>query len=309
MPAAGTVIHALGPKLQVIWTCLHRAGVLDKPNLRGLAEAANINLQTLKSSRSKGSLTDEIALKLSKFAGFDHRDARWHDSNVAVSLRSLPDRSYPGRDTVAAFRSLMHRVLELGGTNVQLSTVGLQHLDTRLAKFQLDASGQHFDEGEAAELLMTVNLESSEEGGVRFGFRRVRVEMTFPGAQRVAVENRLGHKAPYAVRDAALTALGGSLNPEWHLTSNDAFLGGEYATREVGLGSLTHLNVGDQIVARLSAKIRDGDLHIVSEDDNLSADQEAVIRALFEQSIAGVKDRGGWLTLALQNLEVQRGDD
>jgi hypothetical protein len=283
--------------------------MLDKPNLRGLAEAAGINLQTLKSSRSKSSLTDEVALKLAGLARFNHHDARWHDSNVAVSLRSLPDRTYPGRDTLAAFRSLMHRVLELGGTNVQLNTVGLQHLDTRLAKFQLDASGQHFQEGEAAELLMTVNVETSEEGGVRFGFRRVRVEMTLPGAQRVTVQNRLGHKAPYPVRDAVLTTVGGSISPEWHLTANDDVLSGEYATTDEGLGTLTHLNVGDTIVAKLSAKVRDGDLQVVCGDGNLSTDQEAVIRALFEQSIVGVGDRGGWLTLALQNLEVRRGDD
>lgn len=309
MPAAGTVIHALGPKLEVIWTCLYRAGALERPTLKGLAAAAGVKDQTLKSSRSKGSLTDEIALKISALAGFDHRDPRWHDSTVAVGLRSLPGRSYPGRDSLSAFRAMMHRALDLGGTNVQLGTTGLQHLDSRLAKFQLDASGQHFQEGEAAELLMMVNLETSEEAGVRFGFRRVRVEIALPSYGRVSVQNRLGHGTPYGLKDAVLTAVGGSLNAEWHLTAKDDVLSGEYSTHDAGLGVLTQLNVGDAIAAKLSAKVRDSDLQVVSGDDDLSANQEAVIRALFEQSMTGAKDRGGWLTLAIQTLEVRRGDD
>ena len=309
MPAAGSIIHALGQKLEVIWICLHRAGVLQTPNLRGLAEAAGVNMQTLKSARSKGSMTDEVALKVSRLAGFDHRDPRWHDSTVAVSQRSLADRSYPGRDTVAAFRSMMHRTLGLGGTTVQLSTTGLQHLDTRLAKFQIDASGQQFEEGESGELLLTVHLQTSEEGGVRFGFRRVHVELTLPGTQRSSVHNRLGHDEPYPMRDALLEAVGGSMAPEWLLTATGDVLMGEYATTDRCLGVLTHLNLGDAIAAKLSAKLTDGELQVVAGSNDLSADQQAVIRALFEQSMPAAKDRGGWLTLALQTAEVRRGDE
>ncbi|MBJ3786358.1 hypothetical protein [Devosia sediminis] len=309
MPAAGTIIHALGPKLEVIWTCMHRAGKLRTPNLRGLAEAADINLQTLKSSRSKSSLTDVTAMKLSRFAGFDHGDHRWHDANISIGLRSLADKTYPGRDTVTAFRSMMHRLHDLGGTHVHLGTAGLRHLDTRLASFQVDASGQHSQEGEPAELLMTINLETSDEGGVRFGFRRVHVEMTLPAGKRVEVADRLGHRNPHRLKDAILTAVGGSMNPQWHLERDDDVLKGEYATTDRALGTLSRLDVGDAMVVKLSARITDGDVRVLEGGDDLSADQEAVIRALFQRSMAGVEDRGGWLTLALQNLEVKRGDD
>ncbi|KQT48146.1 hypothetical protein ASG47_07165 [Devosia sp. Leaf420] len=308
MPAAGTIIHALGAKLEVIWTCLYRADKIAHPSLRGLAQATGINLQTLKSAKQKSSLTEANALKVAELAGFDVTDTRWHDSNISISQRSLPEKSYPGRDTIAAFRSLMHRTLDLGGTNAQLSTINLQHFDKRLAKFQLDASGQQFQEGEGAELLLTVNLETSEEGGVQFGFKRVRVELTLPSTERLSVQNRLGRDAPYALGTAVLTAVAGDLNPEWHLTASDGVLVGEYATSEDSLGILGRLDIGDTIVAKLFAKVKYEDLEIVSGDGDLSANQEAVILALFEQSIPSAKDRPGWLTLAVQTLEVRRGD-
>lgn len=310
MATKGTEIHALERKVRAIAETLHEIARIPHPSRRSFAAYAKINYDSLKAAWNSGRLSSDLQEKISTAAGFDHLDPAWADQSVPPNDRSKPDGpTYPGRDTVESFRSMLRHRHGLVGEVVRVVDRRPVLLDSNLLTFTLEDSGQGSRLDEAAALFLTLVLEPGyDSNGLVYGFRRVRFRLKFADKSEIRILNRLASGTVIKLGTANLIARGDAHNSEWFLQTDASALHGEFRTQEQPLCSLLGFKIEEQFEAEVSVRLMDGSLVNQDGSELSSPNKTRIIEILSAKKLAGVADSHGWLSLGLQKLTVSRGD-
>lgn len=304
-------VHALYKKLDAMAEVLHEKGTIKRRSLRHLASFANINYDTLKSSRTKGSLSVTNEKKLAHALEFDLEQSAWVDTSVTPSRRSSAEgHDYLGRDTVDEFRFYLRSLHRLpAGHFVRLESDRPEPLDLNLAVLEISDAGQQTSSDQALRMLFSLIINAGyHESGYSFGFCRVRMRVLSANGSRVQMKNRLGEEGEIRISDARLSVRGTSHFPEWYLTVSKAILDGEYVSSDAPLCELANYKLGETFEAELSVRLMDGSLCAPDGNELLSTAKKKIIEQLFAEPLKETKDSQGWLTLGRQTLRILRAD-
>ncbi|MDC9822948.1 hypothetical protein PRN20_04325 [Devosia sp. ZB163] len=303
-------IHALERKLSVLAELLFEAGRIEKPTRPALAKLASVSYDTLKTAWSAGALTPELQRRLGSVGGFDPSDEHWCDREIPAAKRSMPPGKYEGRDTEAAFRSLVRRALDLGADyHSRIHGDRPLYADANLATFSLDDSGQLTAAGEPTLVFLNLVLEPGYlPNELIFGFSRVRIRLTFPDLSGTKIEKRLGSGGPAPMGSAAvIRAVGREFDAHWMVSSNGDYLQGELRTTDAPLCSLEGVQIGESFVAEIAVRPSDGSLFVPASHPEIGVAKQRIIQTIATMGLSD-SDSQGWVTLGKQRLTVQKAD-
>jgi hypothetical protein len=195
------------------------------------------------------------------------------------------------------------------GTLVRITNERPLLIDTNLATFSVEDSGQGAALGEPSPLFFSVVLDRGfHPKGIEYGFQRVRLRLVFNEKSEVRIRERLGQNVKLEIQGAVLEVRGNEHHPEWFLQVQKSVLQGEYVTKDNPLCVLAGLRLGEEFHAEISVRPQDGTL--VSIDGGVLADpqKKSIIELLCAQKLPGVLDTQGWISLGCQRLRVVRAD-
>lgn len=311
MATKGKEFHALEWKVRIMAETLSEAGKISSPSRREFARFADIDYDTLKAAWRSGRLSNELEAKLALAAEFDPSDLSWIDENVLPSQRSAAGPSYPGRDTVAAFRSMLRRRHGFTGTGIFVRVVNdrPQLLDSNLATFSVEDSGQGAIAGEPAPLFFSIVVEPGfDPKGIHYGFQRVRLRLVLDPATTTRIVDRLAQDKKVEIKNAVLEVRGGEHFPEWFLHVQGTVLDGEYSSRNEPLCVLTGASIGEELRADIAVRPMDGTLVAVDGAPLPDLLKRRIVEILCAKKLPGSTDTQGWISLGLQRLRIMRAD-
>ena len=312
MATKGKEIHALEVKIRIMAETLCELGDIKSVSRKDLADFAGVDYDTLKAAWRLGRLSDELSEKLARAVRFDRADPSWIDGNVAPMDRSRADNpTYAGRDTAAAFTAMLRRRHDLSGigTFVRVANDRPRLIDSNLATFSIEDSGQGAVLGEPAPLFFSIVVEPGYyPEGVEYGFQRLRLRLIFDEQSRGRIRGRLAQEKNVMINGAFLEVRGSDHNPEWFLHVRDSVLQGEYSSTDSPLCSLTSSQIGEKFRAEISVRPMDGTLVSVDGGPLLDAQKKRIIELLCAKKLPGSMDTQGWITLGWQELRIVRAD-
>lgn len=311
MATRGTQFHALEPKLWIIAETICELGETRRGSRRELARFAGINYDRLKAAWRLGRLSADLQEKLARAGGFDGSDPTWIDPDVSPKDRSKPDDvHYPGRDTAERFRAMIrHRRGLQGAETIRIANHRPRLIDSNIATFTVEDSGQGAGLNRSAQMFFTIVLEPGyHPSGFAYGFRRVRLRLRFSEKSRMRLTNRLAYGKYVEINRAILTVRGDEHNSEWFLEVQDAILEGEFATRDNPLCDLIGLALGEEFEAELSVRLLDGTLKSLNGEALPDPQKRRIIELLSAKKLPDSVDSHGWLSLGLQKLCIVRAD-
>jgi hypothetical protein len=312
MATKGKEFHALEMKVRIMAETLCEAGTINSGSRRHFASFAGVDYDTLKAAWRSGRLSNELNEKLALAAGFDSTDPCWIDENVDPMQRSSTDgASYPGRDTVAAFRSMLRRRRDLpgAGTFVRITNERPQLLVTNLAAFSVEDSGQGAVLGDPAPLFFSIVVEPGYyPKGVQYGFKRMRLRLVLDARSRARILKRLAEDVKVEINGAVLEVRGSAHFPEWFLHVQTAVLDGEYSSRQDPLCVLAGAEVGEEFRAEMAVRPMDGTLVAIDGAPLPDPQKRRIIELLCAKQLQGSSDSQGWISLGLQRLSIVRAD-
>lgn len=312
MATKGKEVHALEKKIRIMAETLCEVGKINSVSRRNFANFAGIDYDTLKAAWASGRLSTELNERLADAAGFDTAHPTWIDENVEPLARSSPDGpSYPGRDTAVAFRSMLRRCHDLAGTGtlVRIADERPQLIDSNLATFCVEDSGQGAALGEPAPLFFSAVLEPGYyPKGIGYGFKRIRLRLVFDERSQTRIKERLGQAKTIEINGARLDVRGSEHHPEWLLHVRDSILQGQYDTKEDPLCSLSGLEIGEEFHAEISVRPMDGTLVAIDGAPLPDVPKRRIIELLCAKKLPASLDTQGWISLGLQRLRIVRAD-
>jgi len=312
MATKGKEVHALEKKVRIMAETLCELGKINSVSRAHFARAVGIDYQVLKTAWRSGRLSAQLNEKLAASAGFDILDPTWIDDNVEPGVRSNSDTpSYPGRDSAAAFRAMLRRSHDLPGTGtfVRIANGRPQLIDSNLASFCMDDSGQGAALGDSAPLFFSLIIDRGYHSkGIEYGFRRMRLRLVFDEHSHARIKERLGEANKVEINGAHLEARGGDHHAEWFLQAPNAILEGEYSTKENPLCLLTTPEINEVFRAEIAVRPMDGTLISVNGAPLSDAQKKSIIEILCAKKLEGISDSQGWISLGSQRLRIVRAD-
>jgi hypothetical protein len=310
MAPRGIDVHALQPKIGVIIETLNEAGLLSANSKPGLAEFFGIEYEAFKTGLRIGRLSLEMMHCIASAAKFDPTDKSWIDERVPPEERSkAAGLAYPGCDTTAAFRAMLRKCHGLPGIGITARIVSDRPrlIDTNLATFSIEDSGQGSLVGEPSPIFFSGRFEPGVHSGLGYGFQRVRIRLTFSEQSNARLIQRLGD-SKLSIKGALLNVRGDNFNPEWILTANPV-LDGEVSTGAEPLCQIVGHALGDAFNAEIAVRPSDGALVAVDGRPLPDGAKRQIIQILLSKKLPGVVDSQGWLTLGTQPIRIVRADN
>jgi hypothetical protein len=312
MATKGKEVHALEKKVRIMAETLCELGKINSVSRAHFARAVGIDYQVLKTAWRNGRLSADLNEKLAVSAGFDVSNPTWIDENVEPAIRSSSDSpSYPGRDSTTAFRAMLRRCHDLPGTGtfIRIANGRPQLVDSNLASFCIDDSGQGAALGDSIPLFFSIIVDRGYHSkGLVYDFRRMRLRLVFDEHSHARVKDRLGESNRVEINGAHLESRGGDHHAEWFLHVPDAILEGEYSTREHPLCLLTTPEINEIFRAEIAVRPMDGTLVGVNGNALIDAQKKSIIEILYAKKLEGVSDSQGWISLGSQRLRIVRAD-
>lgn len=312
MASRGVEIHSLQRKVRIMAETLYELGKLKTPSIPSFAKFVDVDYDTLKTAWRSGRISLDLQEKMAKAAGFSTSDSSWLDSDIDPALRSATDGlTYPGRDSAAAFRTMLRRQSELpgAGTLVRIRNERPDLVDSNLASFSVADSGQGALLGDSNPLFLSIVLEPGfHPKGIKYGFQRVRLRLAFGKQSQVRLKERLGHGSAVRINGATLEVRGGEHYPEWFLQVPEAVLKGEYITADDPLCVLADSQLGEEFSAEIAVRPMDGTVVALDGRPLLEAQKKHIIELLCLKRLPGASDTQGWISLGIQRLRVVRAD-
>ena len=195
------------------------------------------------------------------------------------------------------------------GTFVRIANGRPQLIDSNLASFSVDDSGQGAVLGESAPLFFSLIIDRGYHSkGIMYGFRRMRLRLVFDESSQARITERLGVSNRVEINGAHLEARGGDHHAEWFLHLPNAILEGEYSTREHPLCLLTTPEMNEVFRAEIAVRPMDGTLVGINGVPLDDAQKKSIIEILCSKKLEGISDSQGWISLGSQRLRIVRAD-
>ena len=170
-------------------------------------------------------------------------------------------------------------------------------------------SGQQTASGEALQLFFSAIIDPGcHEGGLQYGFCRVRLRFLSQEKNGIYFNNRLGSDNDIEIAGAKLSVRGKEHMPEWYLSVSEGALDGEYASRSP-LCEIAGGKIGDKFSAELSVRPEDGALCSAAGCQLPEKIKKVIIERLYAKRLKDHVDSQGWLSLGLQRLQIVRADN
>lgn len=309
MATKGREIHDLPEKIRVIAETLYRIGEVDRPSRAALkAVFGEPAYNRLKKTWGSGRLSGDLEKLIAEKVGFSIRDPSWVDEAVPPTDRAkrVPDLTYAGRDTVRLFREMLDALIVGPADKIPSLLISEERtvlLNEELIRFSVEGTGQGSLPSMGAQLFFSINASAGHRNGFAYGFRRVRLRLSFDSASSARAENRLGHETKVEINDAILEAGGSRQHPEWYIHVPKGILLGDYNTTASPFCTVEEFRLGEQFSAELSIQLIDGSLSTVNGNPLPRFQKQRVIELLTAKHLFGERT-STWISLGQQILRV-----
>lgn len=309
MPANRYILQAQ-EKIAAICAALHRAGALDKADMKSLAEAAGVSYSTLKSAVQKQRFSPQLEDALATFGKFDRDHPSWIDDAVPeVERRNAHLADYRGRDTLEQFRMQLNMIWQDVSVTFRATQRSYAAIDPHMARHELSDLGQSTPAGSDMQFFLTANFEPfCHRSGIVFGFRKAAVVLDIPSPNGARATRRLGHPRQVVLGDATLAGDGMSRQLRWQLERAGGptdILKGEYRTGDEPLVAIECHEDGTAVVTRVEVNIFDRATY-AAESLDISANKQALIEQIFCKELPEAETRNGWVTLSRHETVIAR---
>jgi hypothetical protein len=275
-------------------TCRHSFNFGSRGALAAALGLGDAQLEGSKDGADR--LSDAAQRALGSYFGFDIAWKEWTEGTASdFAKRYNTDNWYEQR-------------WERRDGRLRLRRERPQHLDSDLARFNIDDSGQYTSRESPFQLFLQLDLSPANEEKYRYGFSRVSLRLFFRDNVEVLKINRFNDAEPIGIGNASLRSRGTDDEPEWVIEVKSGVLDGEYATREKPLVEIFNPKTNQMIEAQLVAKLHDGSLRRANGMELTNKAKAVIIKILMSKKVAGDTDLYGMLRLGIQKLIFVESD-
>jgi hypothetical protein len=307
----GRAIYQARAKFEIMADLLFRVRTIPSADIKTLSTYLGINYRTLNTLIDEGRISPENEQTVAERCRFAQDDERWVDPSVPERAReNYAVDGYAGRDTAGNFQQMLIGVWMPEHPSFHAATGYPEAANRYLAKHFVSDCGQSTPHDVDMPLFLEADFGTvCDVSGVRYGFRRVRLDVEVICQNGAKAVRRLGMHQPASISDAVIASRGTSLQPSWIIEqsqTDSAILDGEYATKDMPLFELRNFEAGTRVESYVSGNLHDGSVVSSDSDLVLTPNQREIIKQICSAEIASETKADGWLVLSRHNLTITR---